>query len=157
MLLLPPRLSHGDPSAWRPSPAAVLPSGSTPCSKESGWGFMQQFRKGECEQDYKEFVGISTTGRGDETEVEIIYSGATLHGHVCVCVCVCVRARACVRACAGACVRARMRACVRACWVTERRLAQSNNAFVLTVPDENQCKPASLIAARCLGCCLFVT
>ena len=38
-------------------------------------------------------------------------------------------------------------------------LAQSNNAtaFVVTVPDENQCKPASLIAARCLGCCPFVT
>ena len=41
----------------------------------------------------------------------------------------------------------------------ERRLAQSNNAtaFVVTVPDENQCKPASLIAACCLGCCPFVT
>ena len=30
-------------------------------------------------------------------------------------------------------------------------------AFVLTVPDEIQCKPASLIAARCIGCCPFVT
>ena len=41
----------------------------------------------------------------------------------------------------------------------ERRLVQSNNAsaFVVTVPDENQCKPASLIAACCLGCCPFVT
>ena len=42
---------------------------------------------------------------------------------------------------------------------TERRLAQPDNVdvFVLTVPDEIQCKPASLIAARCLSCCLFVT
>ena len=40
----------------------------------------------------------------------------------------------------------------------ERRLPQSNNVFlvVLTVPDQKLCKPASLIAARCLGCCLFV-
>ena len=40
-----------------------------------------------------------------------------------------------------------------------RRLVRSNNAsaFVVTVPDENQCKLASLIAACCLGCCLFVT
>ena len=38
---------------------------------------------------------------------------------------------------------------------TERRLVQSNNAFVLTVPDENQHKPASLIAACCLVCCPF--
>ena len=36
---------------------------------------------------------------------------------------------------------------------------QLNNvhAFVLTVPDETLCKPASLmIAARGFGCCLFV-
>ena len=41
----------------------------------------------------------------------------------------------------------------------ERRLAQLNSvtAFVLTVPDEIQCKPASLIAGRCIGCCPFVT
>ena len=51
---------------------------------------------------------------------------------MCVCVCACV--------------------CV---WRLERGLAQSNNAtaFVLTVPDEIQCKPASLIAA----CVLAVT
>ena len=28
---------------------------------------------------------------------------------------------------------------------------------VLTVPDEMQCKPTSLISAHCLGCCPFVT
>jgi len=47
--------------------------------------------------------------------------------YVCVCVCVCV--------------------CV----------PNNATAFVVTVPDENQCKPASLIAACCLGCCPFVT
>ena len=42
---------------------------------------------------------------------------------------------------------------------TERRVAQPDNVdvFVLILPDEIQCKPASFIAARCLGCCPFVT
>ena len=41
----------------------------------------------------------------------------------------------------------------------ERCLVQLNNvnAFGLTVPDETECKRASLIAAHCLGCCPFVT
>ena len=65
---------------------------------------------------------------------------------VCVCMCVCVRLVGYLDLLLSSCT-------------AERRLAQPDNVdvFVLTVPDEIQCKPASLIAARCLGCWPFVT
>ena len=62
---------------------------------------------------------------------------------MCARVCVCVR----VLVCEGKCLY--MYVCVCVCVFA--------SAFLVTVPDENQCKPASLIAARCLGCCPFVT
>ena len=66
-----------------------------------------------------------------------------------------IKVCACVRVCS---TRARVVPFLVPC-TAERRLAQLNSVFVfvLTVPDVNLCRPASLIASRCLGCCPFVT
>ena len=66
---------------------------------------------------------------------------------VCVCVCVCARARARVCVCVCVCVCARSRACVCVC-ARVCAWPASAIAFVLTVPDENQCEQAFLTVAR---------